>query len=79
MVVFEVATARRVGAHLRYNGGPRLDEIRCRCGSECCHAWNTIARANGADLEDRQHHEPETETESASAIADYKRALGIAQ
>ncbi|MEU5673128.1 hypothetical protein ABZ749_22745 [Micromonospora sp. NPDC047753] len=37
----------------------------------------THTRANGADLEDRQHHEPETETESASA--DYQRALGIAQ
>jgi hypothetical protein len=28
VIVFEVPTARRVGAQLRYNGGPRLDEIR---------------------------------------------------
>lgn len=28
MIVFEVSTARRVGAQLRYNGGPRVDEIR---------------------------------------------------
>jgi hypothetical protein len=28
LVVFEVATARRVGAQLRYNGGPQLAEIR---------------------------------------------------
>ncbi|MET8233319.1 hypothetical protein ABZS77_21885 [Micromonospora sp. NPDC005298] len=39
----------------------------------------THARANGADLEDRQHHEPETESASAKATADYQRALGIAQ
>ncbi|SIM73119.1 hypothetical protein [Micromonospora cremea] len=28
VVMFEVATARRVGAQLRYNGGPWLAEIR---------------------------------------------------
>ncbi|MCX5070792.1 hypothetical protein OOJ91_33650 [Micromonospora lupini] len=28
VIVFEVATARRVGAQLRYGGGPHLDEIR---------------------------------------------------
>ncbi|MET8355212.1 hypothetical protein [Micromonospora sp. NPDC005206] len=28
MIVFEAATARRVGAQLRYGGGPHLDEIR---------------------------------------------------
>ncbi|MFI0797021.1 hypothetical protein ACH4OY_30715 [Micromonospora rubida] len=27
-VVFEVTTARRVGAQLRYNGGHRLNEVR---------------------------------------------------
>ncbi|MET7808635.1 hypothetical protein [Micromonospora chersina] len=28
VIVFEVTTARRVGAQLRYNGGPRLDEVQ---------------------------------------------------
>ncbi|MET8907578.1 hypothetical protein [Micromonospora sp. NPDC004551] len=28
VVVFDVATARSVGAQLRYNGRPRIEEIR---------------------------------------------------
>lgn len=28
VIVFEVPTARRIGAQLRAGGGPRLDEIR---------------------------------------------------
>lgn len=28
VIVFELTTARRVGAQLRYNGGPQLDEVR---------------------------------------------------